>query len=391
MEYTKYLIIGNGIAGHSASLEIRKLDPEGRIVIISREPHNTYYRLKLTELIAHPGETEDIYLMTEEKAKESNIEILLSNGVTEIRPEEKLVVLENHRDFTYEKLLIATGSQPFIPPTEGQEKEDVISIRTIDDIMRLHRNFKDKEHIVVIGGGLLGLEAAWGLHESGKKVDVVEMAPWLLPRQLDEPSSAQLTARLGEAGIGIHTGTSVTRILGDETVTGVRLGTDEVIDCDGVLFNIGVRPDTALAKEAGIPTERGIIVDEKMRTRIEDIYAAGDCIEHGGMVFGLWTQSNAQGRVAGQNMAGGNAAYTNPKLFSNLKIGDIQIFSSGDVQGYDEVREYQETGDGFKKFFFLDGKPVGAILFGDIKDMAKVNKILDGDMAFEDYRTQNNP
>lgn len=388
MQHKKYIIIGNGIAGHSAALQIRKRDKEGSILIISKEPHYTYYRLKLTEMIANPLEDKDIFLMSEQIAKDEHIDVLLAKGVEEIRTKDKMIRLEDGEEWGYDKLLIATGSVPFIPKTEGQDKENVISLRTLDDLQYMKSHFADAETLVVIGGGLLGLEAAYALQGKGKQVHVVEMAPWLLPRQLDEPTSALLTQRLKDKGLVIHTGTSVAEILGDAKVTGVRLQTGEEIHADGVLFNIGVRPVTDLAKQTGLAVDKGILVDGQMQTNVEDVYAAGDCIEYHGMCFGLWTQSNAQGKVAGSNMAGDELVYERPKLFSNLKLGDITLFSSGDVQNYDEMREYQVDVANFKKFFFRDGKPLGAILFGDTKSMGMVNKVIDGDVPFEQYKKQ---
>lgn len=386
MEFCKYIIIGNGIAGHSAALEIRKRDPEGCILIVTKEPHLTYYRLKLTELIANPIEDRDLFLMTEEKAAENRIQIKMGAGVAKIDKEKKSITLDDDSEWGYEKLLIATGAQPFIPPTKGQEKKNVLSIRTLDDVRELQNDFADAENVIVVGGGLLGLEAAWALLALGKTVDVVEFAPWLLPRQLDEVTSTKFTEQLVEAGLRIHTGTSVVEILGEDSVEGVVLSDDTKLKAQGVLFNIGVRPDIALAAEAGLETGRGILVDKGMHTNAPDIFAAGDCIEYNGMTFGLWTQSNAQGKIAGTNMTGGSAAYEHPKLFSNLKLGTIQVFSSGDVQNHDEVREYQSDTTTFKKFFFKEEKPVGGILYGDIKDMGKVNQILDGVLDFEEYK-----
>lgn len=388
MQHRKYIIIGNGIAGHSAALQIRKTDKEGGILIISKEPHYTYYRLKLTQMIAQPVEDKDVYLMTEQTALDENIEVILSKGVEEIRTVDKVVRLDDGEEWQYDKLLIATGSMPFVPKTPGQEKENVVSLRTLDDLQYMQSHFADLKTIVVIGGGLLGLEAAYAFLEQGKAVHVVEMAPWLLPRQLDEPSSAILMQDLEDKGLRIHTGSSVVEILGDDAVRGVRLNDDTEIACEGVLFNIGVRPQTDLAKETGLDVDKGIIVDGHMQTNVEDVYAAGDCIEYNGMCFGLWTQSNAQGKVAGANMAGSEILYERPKLFSNLKLDDITIFSSGDVQNFDEMREYQVDTKNFKKFFFREGKPVGAILYGDTKGMGTVNKMLDGDLSFEEYRKQ---
>lgn len=386
MDTTKYLIIGNGIAGLSAAQEIRKNDPEGRIVLVTKEPHHTYYRLKLTELIAKPLTDKELFLLDEATAEEKKLEVWREAAVQSVDLEKKKAVLEDGKEIEYESLLFATGSQPFVPKTPGQDKKNVVSIRTLDDVRTLQDRFADVDTVVVIGGGLLGLEAAWSLKALGKQVHVVELAPYLLPRQLDEPSSAKLMDTLTKEGFTLHTDNGVQEVLGDEDVTGVRLNSGETVACGGVLFNIGVVPDTALAKEAGLEVERGIVVDEHMRTGKPDVYAAGDCIQFGGMAFGLWTASNTQGRVAGANMAGQDKTYEKPKLFTNLKLGSVQLFSSGDVQKSDEVREFQKTPDTFQKFFFREGKPVGGILYGDIRAMGKVNQLIDGDLSFEAYK-----
>lgn len=386
MQHKKYIIIGNGIAGHAAALQIRKEDTDGGILIISKEAHHTYYRLKLTEMIAHPLAEKDLYIMTEEVARDAHIDVILSHGVEEIRTDDKTVRLDNGDVWQYDKLLLATGSVSFIPKTKGEDKKNVISLRTLEDLARMKEAFARSETVTVVGGGLLGLEAAYALLEQGLRVHVVEMAPWLLPRQLDHPSSAFLTEELEEKGLLIHTDRYVTEILGEDSVTGVRLQTGEEIPCDGVLFNIGVRPETQLAKAAGLSVDKGIIVNGHMQTNVEDVYAAGDCIEYNGTCFGLWTQSNAQGRIAGTNMTGKQLLYERPKLFSQLKLGDLILFSSGDVQNYDEMREYQAEDQNFKKIFFREGKPVGAILYGDTKAMGAVNKMLDGDISFAEFK-----
>lgn len=389
MQHKNYILIGNGIAAHSASLEIRKNDPEASILLLTDDQEHTYYRLKLTELIAHPIPKEKMYLMNDDTAKEKNFEIHLDSHVDAIDPEKHEVKVSDGTTYSYDKLLLATGSNPFVPPTKGKEKDHVLSIRTLKDVQNLHDHFSEVDTMVVIGGGLLGLEAAWALRELGKTVHVVEMAPWLLPRQLDQCTSQLLAKALEDKGLHLHLDASVEEIYGAEDVEGVRLVDGTEIPCGGVLFNIGVRPNISLAQEGQVDTNRGIIVDDHMKTNHADIYAAGDCAEYDGLCFGLWTSSNTQGKIAGQNMSGGDSAYTNPKLFASLKLDDVQIFSSGNIHEFDEIREFQNDEGHLKKFFFQDGKPVGGILFGDIRQMGLVNRMIDGDLDFEEYKEKN--
>ncbi len=388
MSHKNYIIIGNGIAAHSASMEIRKNDPTGSVLIITTDREHTYYRLKLTEYIAHPIPKEKLYLMNDDVAKDKNIEVALGTSVQEIHPEKKEVVTSDGQTYTYDKLLIATGSSPFVPPTKGKDKDHVLTIRNLSDVERLHEAFSSVDTMVVIGGGLLGLEAAWSLMELGKKVHVVEMAPYLLPRQLDQSTASLLQESLEKSGLSIHTQASVEEIYGEGDVEGVRLQDGTEIPCGGVLFNIGVRPNISLAQDAGLETNRGIVVNERMETSEKDIFAAGDCVEYNGMTFGLWTASNTQGKMAGANMTGGDEKYTNPKLFTSLKLGETQLFSSGNVQDYDEIKEFHNDDNHLKKFFFTGKKPTGAILFGDIRQMGMVNRVIDGDLDFETYENE---
>lgn len=370
MDKAKYLIIGNGIAGLSAAREIRNRDKDGSIIMVSKEEYLTYYRVKLTRSLMEDTNPENLLVNKKSWYEEKNIKVILKKIVEKIDVAENIVVLDDGQKIQYEKLLLATGSNPFIPPIQGKFKEGVFALRTIRDLYYIKDYIKDKNNIVIIGGGLLGLEAAWSLRELGKSVSVIEFAPYLLPRQLDEELGEKLVNKLEEKGIKVYLPRSVDEILGETSVSGIRLNNGEIIDTEAILISSGIRPNLDLFRDKVIEIDKGIIVDSQLRTNKENIYAAGDVVQVDNMVIGLWTTANEQGRVAGANMAGGVMEYKHPKLFSSLTIGDIEIFSAGDILNYDQVLLYKDDNrDIHHKLFTKDGKIIGVILFGDIKEM----------------------
>lgn len=377
MRQVKYVIIGNGIAGLSAAKEIRKKDNEGSILMISREAYLTYYRPRLTEGLCEEIKSQDILVNKNDWYEKNNIQVMLNSYVERIDVKNNEIVLSKGEHIGYEKLLIATGSNPFVPPIKGKIKQDIVALRTLDDLYYYKDCLKNWQNVTVVGGGLLGLEAAWSIKKLGKNVNIVEFAPYLLSKQLDEEISRKLEKKFNDVGFNIYLSSTVEEIFEDGTII---LNGGRKIKTDGIIYSIGVRPNLDIVKEAGINYNRGVIVDKYLRTNVDNIYAAGDVMELNGVVMGLWSLASEQGKVAGENMTGETVEYIWPKPYTMLKLGDIQVFSIGDITGYDKIYEVKKDDNIHHKFFTKDGKLIGGILFGDTKDMGKLKKaVFDGE------------
>ncbi|NLV75442.1 MAG: NAD(P)/FAD-dependent oxidoreductase [Tissierellia bacterium] len=384
MKKVKYLIIGNGIAGLSAAKEIRKKDANGSITMVSSEPYLTYYRLRLTECLYKECNEEEMLVNNKEWYEENNIEVILNKIVEKLDTKNNRIRLDDATEIQYGKLLIATGSRPFIPPVAGKYKQGVLALRTLKDLNYIKNYFRTKNNITVIGGGLLGLEAAWALKQLGKEVNIVEFAPYILPRQLDEELSNKLEDRLIEEGFNLYLNSQATEILGGIVANGIKLDDGSEIKTDAILFSVGIRPNLDLIRDTEIEFNKGVIVDKNLKTNIDNIYAAGDVIEVNGKIIGLWTSSNEQGKIAGKNMAGENLNYAEPSPYTSLQLGEIKLFSIGNINEYDEIYEYiwEEV---HHKLFVKDNILSGAILFGDIKDMGKVKTGVENKMDIDKY------
>lgn len=389
MKKAKYLIIGNGIAGLSAAKEIRSNDNNSSIVMVSNEASLTYYRVKLTEYISKDFKDEELLVSKEAWYEDNKIEVLLRKIVEKIDTEGQIVRLDDGLEINYEKLLIATGSRPFVPPINGKYKEGVFALRTLRDLHQFKDYIKSSNSISVIGGGLLGLEAAWSLKQLGKEVNIIEFAPYLLPRQLDKEIGDKLEGKLNNLGFNVFTASFAEEILGEDRADGIRLNDDRTIETEAILVSSGIRPNLDLVRDTDIQFDKGIIVDDHMRTNIKNIYAAGDVVEINTMVLGLWTAGNEQGKVAGGNMAEGDLSYKQPRIFTNLQIGDIKLFSAGDINLFDEIHEYKDDENGIHhKLFGKDGKVTGVILFGDLKNMNNLRNAVTNQMLMEEYMSR---
>lgn len=369
---TKYLIIGSGIAALQAAKGIRKKDPEATLTLVSKEEHVPYYRFRLTEAIASDASLEELLVEKPSFYEENRIRILLRTTVTHVDYEKNEAQLAGGDSIFYEKLLLAVGSQPFIPKYEGRHKENLFSVRTYRDIERLREKMDSLPCILVVGGGLLGLEAAHSLLQKGLEVHICEFGPRLLAKQVNEKISAQLQADLEKEGFLIHTGATLQEAGGFNRVEQVTLTDGQTFPCDAVLFSVGVRAQTDLAK--GLDVNRGICTNEKLETSRPNVWAAGDCAEVNGASYGLWTASMQMGKIAGENMTGGSETYENPQLFTKLQIGEVQVFSAGSYEG-DEV--WEKTVDGTQvQIFYKEGTIIGGILYGSTAKMGKVRKLI---------------
>ncbi|SDZ06619.1 nitrite reductase (NADH) large subunit [Proteiniborus ethanoligenes] len=379
----KYVIIGNGMAGLSAAKEIRNLDKNGSITIISSEEYLTYYRLKLSHYISKTFEDKELLIYKEDWYRKNNIEVILEKIVENIDTDKKQIKLDDGKIVTYDKLLLANGSKPFVPPITGKFKEGVFALRTLKDLKYIKNYFEKCEDITVIGGGLLGLEAAWAIKQLGKKVNVVEFFPYLLPRQLDKEMADIVSKKLSDSGLKLYFDTAAEEILGEVKAEGLKFKDGGQIKTDAILFSAGIRPNIDLVRETSIEFDKGVKVDSYLKTNIEDVYAAGDIAEVNGIVLGLWTAATEQGKIAGANMTGENKEYKIPEPFTTLSIGDISLFSIGNVKDYTEVLKHDE-GENHFRLFVADNKLVGGILLGDISKMNSVKKAVNGNMDISD-------
>lgn len=363
-----YLIIGNGIAGLKAAETIRKKDDHASIVIISKAADYTYWRTKLSELICKDFTNDDILVKKLDWYEKNNIDVKLKNEVDKLDLENKKAILKNGDQIEYGKALIATGSHPFVPPIKNIDTEGVFAIRTVDDLNSFKNHIKENKKVIIIGGGLLGLEAAFSIKNAGCDVLVIETFDYILGKQLDNELSLKLEKELNEAGIETSTGKNTSEILEkDGKVCGIKLDDGTEIEGGTILVQTGVRNDLDVAINSGLKTERGIIVDETLKTSDENVYAAGDCIQLGQATIGLWTASMEMGEIAGSNMTGDDKTYQTPKPFSSLLLGDIKLFSAGfnKGEGIEEVKK--EDGEKVYKLFKKEGKYLGGILYKDIQ------------------------
>ncbi|KJF25894.1 pyridine nucleotide-disulfide oxidoreductase [Clostridium aceticum] len=369
----KYVIIGNGIAGLSAAQTIRKFDPQGSIKIISSEKYLTYYRVKLSHFISKRFEDEELLLNKKQWYDENHIAVDLGVTVEALNPDQKELQLSDGKKIFYDKLLIATGSHPFVPPVAGAQMPGVFALRTLEDLKSFQHYLENCQTVTVIGGGLLGLEAAWAIKELGKKVNVVEFFPYLLPRQLDEEISKVFTEKLQQKDLHIYTNTAVEAILGEEKVTGLALKGGQELQTDAVLFSAGIRPNLDLAKSAALDVDKGIKVDHQMKSNLKDIFAAGDTIQIEGNILGLWNTASDQGKVAGENMTGGSQRYQPSQLSTLLNIGGLSVFSIGDVQDFTDTFSTFD-GEARYRFYAKDGILTGGVVINNMSKVPKVKK-----------------
>lgn len=377
-----YVILGNGAAGHYAAEAIRKRDRTGTITMISNEPYRTYNRPMLTKSIMAGLNEEQIAVEDTSWYEENRIYQILGHEVVKIDPEAKEVHLDDGSKYHYTKLIYALGSECFVPPIKGVDKDGVIAIRRLSDTKKVAEKLKETKHAVVIGGGVLGLEAAWELKKSKCEVTVLELAPVLMGRQLDK-TAGEMLKKIGEGqGIKIHTGVQIEAIESGEKVEGVRLADGTVIPAELVIISCGVRANTALAKEAGIETERAVIVNEKMETNIPDIYACGDCAQYEGINYAIWPQAVEEGKTAGAQAAGDDVTYSTVPAALSFHGMNTALFAAGDNgQNPDLIYktvEYKDEGKKqYQKYYFLNNRLCGVILIGDTSRMAEMTEALE--------------
>jgi nitrite reductase (NADH) large subunit len=373
----KYLIVGNGVAGTTAAENIRKLDAEGAITLITDEDFPFYWRIQLNEYIA--GDTEEQNLLAKKKTwyDDQKIDLKLRTRVVGGDKAEKILITDDGQRLPYDKLLIAAGSHSFIPPIKGAETKGVFALRSIQDARDIAAGAKDAQDVVLIGGGLLGLEAGNAVRKLGLNVMVVEFFPRLLPRQLDVEGAGLLQRMMEGMGFSFRLGAKTEEIVGGETVSEVLLEGGERLRADMVIISAGVRPNLELAEKLGLETDKGIKVNENLCTNHPDIYAAGDVAEFRGMPYGIWPAAMEQGKIAGANMAGEETTYEGTTMANTLKVVGVDLASAGEIDVEHKFESKVVAGENMYKKIVLDNnRIIGCIMLGDKKGFEKITRVM---------------
>jgi nitrite reductase (NADH) large subunit len=374
----KYLIIGNGVAGSTAAEFIRKHDIKGKITIITDEALPFYYRIRLNEYISADISEQTLVAKKQQWFKDNDIDLKLRTRIVGAEPRQKMVVSENNQKFYYDLLLIATGSHSFVPPIKGYDLKGVFTLRTIKDAHEISDYAKNSNNVVLIGGGLLGLETGNALKKLGKKVTVVEFFPRLLPRQLDVDGAFRLQQILEEMGFSFRIGAKTLEIIGDNQIAkGVLLEGGENLAADMIIISAGVRSNLELADALELEYNKGIKVDEHMRTTRADIYSAGDVAEFKETSYGIWPAAMEQGKIAGTNMAGGNISYNGTTMANTLKVAGIDLASAGDIDPENKFEsKIVKDEKTYKKIVINNDRIIGCIMLGDKKGFNTITKAI---------------
>jgi len=367
-----YVIIGNSIASVGCIESIRKIDKAGTITVIGDEDHQCYSRPLISYLLEGKTTREKMVYRSPAFYEQNQVKLVLGKKASQIDSNEKQVVLEDGTAYPYDKLLVATGSCPFVPPMKNLESvKNRFSFMKLDDANELEKSISKDSRVLIIGAGLIGLKCAEGIYNRVKSITVVDLAKRVLPSILDEEGSLLVENHLKSKGITCILGDSVAEF--QDTDALLKSGT--VVGFDIVVLAVGVRPNVSLVKDAGGATNRAILIDEQCKTSLEDIYAAGDCTEGIDFVSGerkvlaILPNAYMQGEIAGKNMAGESASFDKAMAMNAIGFFGLHIITAGSYTGEDTVF-HSKTG--YKRLFIQDGHLVGYILIGDMIDRAGI-------------------
>ena len=366
------VVVGNGMAAARLVDELTK-QAQGRyaIAVIGEEPRLAYNRVLLSSVLSGETASQDIELKSAAWWRDRGVTLKYGCAVTAIDVGRRELRIENDECVEFSKLVLATGSTPLRLNVPGADLAGVHTFRDSRDADLLLTLAAQKKRVVVVGGGLLGLEAAYGLAKAGARVTLIHLMDRLMERQLDQPAAALLKSLVEAKGIEILLNANTARLHGETRVEGVELVDGRRIDTEAVIFAAGIRPNVALAKDAGISVNRGIVVDDHLQTAAADIFALGECAEHRGICYGLVEPAYEQARVLARHLAGRPAAYEGSIVATNLKVSGVSVFSAGEFTGADgsESIVLNDIRRGtYKKLVISDGRLSGAVLVGDVGD-----------------------
>ena len=385
----RLVVVGNGMAGMACLEQILKYGPRFHVTVFGDETHVNYNRILLSSVLAGEKDPDDIVLHPREWYQTNGIDLRLGVRIVDVDADRKTVTGDDGSVTPYDTLLLATGSSAWMPPIDGLDKSGVFVFRTLDDTRALIERSGPGTKAVVIGGGLLGLEAARGLQVQGSDVTVVHLMPSLMERQLDADGGQYLLMKLEAMGIRVLLGRTTTAVVGNGHAEGVALLDGKCLEADLVVVAAGIRPNVGLAIKAGLNVNRGVVVNDHMETSAEDIFAVGECVEHRGVCYGLVAPLFEQGKVLAATMTGNRGpTYTGTVQAAKLKIAGVDVFSAGDwsEQNAEPVR-YEDRAFGvYKKLTVRDGRLAGVILVGDTSDSHRYMEWLRNDTDLAEHR-----
>lgn len=374
----RVIIIGNGLAGTISSKTLRELDQKLEIDVFAEEKHHYYPRPNLIEFVAGNMPQERIFAFPGSWHQRQKISIHLENPVKRIFASPQEVEVGGGKREKYDFLLMANGSSAFVPPIKGAEKAGVFTLRTLDDAFHILEYLENRRRVAVIGGGLLGLEIARAIRARGADVEVIEFFDRLLPRQLDVQGASLLKAQIEKMKIKIRLKSATEEIFGQKEVQGLRFKDGTQVKRDMVLVAAGVKPNTSLAKEAGLETDRGLVVNDYLQASHPKIFAAGDCIQHNGRVYGIIPASFDQARLAASNIIGEQRKYRGTVPSNTLKIVGLYVTSVGLVNPeggeFEEIQKENKEEGIYKKIVLQNGNLVGAIWMGTKKGVTEISR-----------------
>ena len=369
----KYVIIGNSAAAVGCIEGIRKNDAKGSITVISDETHHVYSRPLISYYLAGKVTPENMVYRKKDFYEKNDVDTIFGIKATAIDSKKKTVTLEDGKSVEYDKLLVATGSSPFVPPVDGiGDQSNVFTFLKYDSALGIEKLISPDAKVVIVGAGLIGLKAAEGLAPVVGSVHVVELAPRVLPMILDDEAAKPVQKRMEENGVSFHLGITAEKVVGEKTVEKVLLKDGTELECDVLVMAVGVRPNVSEAKGAGVEVNRGILIDDKMKTNVADIYAAGDVTEAVDLntgdrkIMALWPNAYAQGKAAGYDMSGAKNDFAGVFPMNAVGFFGLPIITAGiqDEEGTQLLSKNE--GSMMRRFIVKDDKLVGMILVGDV-------------------------
>ena len=375
-EKMKLVLVGNGLAGMRCLEDLLDMAPDRyEITVIGEEPWGNYNRIMLSPVLSGEKTIDDIMLHPHAWYADKGIRLFAGDPAVRIDRPRKHVYTEKGEVISYDRLILATGSKPFVPPIPGSDLKGVLSFRDIYAVNSMLDYCKTWKNAVVIGGGLLGLEAAYGLKQQGMNVTVLHLMDRIMDRQLDSKASQMLKTAIEQKGITILTAANTEGLIGEEGhVTQVKLKNGTVLDADLVVFAVGIRPNMTLAQSAGLRCNRGVLVNDTMQTFDPSIYAVGECIEHRGQTFGLVEPLWGQAFICASHLAEhGSLTFKAPTVPTQLKVSGCDVFSAGDFEpkeDFEDIVLNDEKRQIYKRIIIQKDKVIGAVLFGDTEDGA---------------------